>query len=337
MSKNYYDILGVDRNASESDIKKAFRKLSLKYHPDRNPGDKEAEQKFKEINAAYQCLSNPEKKQHYDMFGTDDDTMSGGGGGGFGDMYDMFKEFSHFGGFGGFGRPSRPTVTPGESLRINISITLEEIYCGGEKTIKYWRDIKCDECDGKGGTDIEICPHCNGTGMITKTTRNGYMVRTETAPCRHCMGTGKVVKTKCEKCHGTGFKQQQEELKIKFGPFVQDGSTQLYSGKGNESKNGGPNGDLYIVFTYSASIPSNIKIGDKVVFEQIDIPYYDAILGCTYKVKLPDKTTQKVTIPECSQTNDLVRANSNYIYVINVKLPTKITSKEKDILKKLQR
>ena len=335
MERNYYDILGVDRNASEAEIKKAFKKLSLKYHPDRNPGDKEAEQKFKEINSAYQCLSDHDKRTHYDMFGTDDDNGMDAGDP-FANMYNMFSHgFRNFGGFGGFGR-QRSAKTPGESLRIAVTLSLEEIYKGGEKTIKYWRDVKCPECDGQGGTGIETCPYCHGTGMITKTTQNGFITRTESYPCNHCHGTGKIVKEKCSKCNGTGFDKVQEEIKIKFGSFIQDGAAQIYSGRGSDSNNGGPSGDLYIIFNYSSSIPKNIKIAGNQIFQLVDIPYYDAILGCEYDINLPDGTKQKVKIPECSNNNDVVRVNSNYRCVINLKMPTKLSSKEKEILKKLR-
>lgn len=260
--KDYYDLLGVDKTASDSEIKKAYRKLAMKYHPDKfsNESDKkrkEAEDKFKEINEAYQILSDSEKRSKYDRFGhaafENGGGTSGGFGGfggfeGFGGAEDIFSSFFG-GGFGGT-RSSRGPE-PGDDLRVDISITLEEVAEGGEKEIKYTRMGKCSKCKGSGaepGSKMKTCPTCHGTGKIEKIQRTMLGNFKSVVECETCHGKGKIPETKCSKCHGTGIERENVKKKIKIPVGIHEGQRLRLSGMGDASTEGGENGDLYIFF-----------------------------------------------------------------------------------------
>jgi len=346
-SKDYYSILGVSRNATEDEIKKQYKKLALKYHPDRHANDpedkkKEAEEKFKEIAEAYSILSDPDKKLQYDRFGTVDgmpNMDAGMEGFGFGDIFDIFS---------GRGRRRGSGFTEvhedGATIEVRVPLSIEEIYNGGTKEIEYDIEVRCGHCAGKGGSGIEICPYCNGTGMVTETMRQGPgMIFQSSHPCGHCHGTGKIVKDTCPECHGTGTKKQHKKINITIPRGVQNGDRQKINEGGYESKDPkGRNGDLVITFVYAID-NSKYRINGNTLYELINVPYYDAILGCEKEITLPNKEKIKVKIPKCSKDSAQITVNGkgisygNYVAVVSITYPNAITSKEEDLLEKIRK
>ena len=355
-NKDLYDILGVSKNASETEIKKAYRKGALRYHPDRqaNKTDKEkkeAEEKFKELSFAYSILSDPEKKKRYDQFGITDDQQQMGGF----DPSDIFKHF--MGGFGGmfdddndmfgsfFGRRSNRQQSrgpqKGQSIRMQIPVDITKICTGVHRDIEYDIQIKCSTCNGKGGEGIETCPHCHGTGMITETHQHGFSIIQNSHPCQYCEGTGKIIKSKCKKCNGTGFETKTVKVRVDIPCGFNNGYQQLFSGKGYESKDGGQTGDLLLEFIYQYDT-SKYSIQGNTIYEIIEVPYYDCIIGCEKTVELPNKEKIKIEIPEYSKDNTLIPTykyfgTKSYCYVIRVKMPTYIKKSEKELLKQIQK
>ena len=261
--RDYYEVLGVDKNVTPDELKKAYRKKALQYHPDRNPGDKEAEEKFKEAAEAYDVLSNPDKKARYDQFGHAGLDGQGGFGGGagmnmedifshFGDLFGDFfgggSGFSGFSGFGGGGQRRRPT-TRGTNLRIKVKLSLEEIDHGCEKKIKVSKYVPCSTCGGSGakGNAVETCSHCHGTGVVTKIQRTILGQMQTQSVCPHCGGQGQVIKDKCPHCHGDGIVRTEEIIPINIPAGVQDGIQLSLSGKGNAAPRGGIPGDLIVL------------------------------------------------------------------------------------------
>ena len=356
-NKDLYEILGLSRNASDNDIKKAYKKLALKYHPDRQGGKsdkekKEAEEKFKEVSWAYDILSNPEKKQRYDQFGITDDQQQMSGGfdpseifkhfmGGFDSMFD--DDDSPFGTFFNGRRSRQPRgPQPGQSIRMQIPVSIEEICNGVHRDIEYNIQAKCSSCHGTGGDGVETCQYCHGTGMITETQQMGFSIIQNSHPCHYCGGTGKTIKHKCSKCNGTGFETKTVKVHVDINPGFENGYQQMFNGKGYESKDGGHNGDLLLDFIYQYDT-SKYSIQGSNIYEIIDIPYYDCILGCKNKeVTLPNNDKIKINIPEYSKNHTLVQTNKRfgrmgYIYVIKVKMPTYIRDKEKELLEQIKK
>jgi len=245
-NKNYYDILGVSKNASDSEIKSAFRKLSKKYHPDvcKEAG---AEEKFKEVNEAYSILSDPEKKQMYDTYGTVDPNMMGGGG------FDPFAEMDPFGHFhnpfAGFGTSSQRMKEKGEDLKVTIELTFDEIYTGVHKKIKLNKQVKCHRCNGSGSETNATtqCSKCHGTGMYTQTMRRGYSIMQNTSICPDCHGTGTVIKDPCPNCGGTGLETQKVDVEFDVPAGMYENAYFLVRGKGNDGPHRGVPGDLLVV------------------------------------------------------------------------------------------
>ncbi len=296
--RDYYEVLGVEKTATEAEIKKAYRKKAIQYHPDKNPGDKEAEDKFKEAAEAYEILSNADKRARYDQFGHAGVGGAGGDGGfgGFGgqgmSMDDIFSMFGDVfgggggfgGGFGGFGgggsRRSQPRRFRGSDLRIRVKMTLKEIAEGAEKKIKIKKYVNCDHCHGtgaEGNSDSETCPSCNGSGakIVNQQTILGTMQTQVT--CTTCHGEGKIIKNKCKKCSGEGIMQGEEVVTINIPAGVQDGMQLSMSGKGNAGKHNGVPGDLIILIS---EIPDKelIRDGNNLVYNLLlDVP--TAILG----------------------------------------------------------
>lgn len=355
-NKDLYEILGLSRDASESDIKKAYKKLAVKYHPDRQGGKsdtekKAAEEKFKEVSLAYSILSNPEKKQRYDQFGITDDQqqMSGGFdpseifrhfmGGMFGEMDD---DNDPFGSFFGRGRNQQQRGPQrGQSIRMQIPVSIEEICNGIHRDIEYDIQAKCSKCNGTGGDGVETCPHCHGTGMITETQRTGWGIMQNSHPCQYCGRTGKIMKHKCSKCHGTGLETKTVNVRVDISSGFENGYQQMFNGKGYESKDGGDNGDLLLEFIYQYDT-SKYSVQGNNIYEIIEIHYYDCILGCEKEVTLPSNDKVKINIPKYSKDNTLVQTGKrfgymNYIYVVKVKMPTYIRDKEKDLLKQIKK
>ena len=354
-NKNLYDILGVSNTASEDEIKKAYKKLAIKYHPDRQGGksDKEkqeAEEKFKEIGAAYAILSDPNKRQRYDAYGTVDEDMMAGTGF---DIGDLFKHMmGGFGGFEGFfgnrGGFRQEYPEQAKSIQVNIPLNIEQIFIGYSHEIEYDADYRCSECHGSGGTGVETCPHCHGTGVITRTQQSGFGIIQHQSPCPYCGGTGKTIKNKCSKCNGTGIIRGKKKCKIEFRPGVENGDYKVYKGYGNEGKDSRTqNGNLIAVPVYNID-ETKYKVTDRAVYELIEVSYYDCILGAEIKHKLPNGKEVIVKIPEYSKDGTQVvlkgegikLQNSygygNYIFIIKPKIPTYIKAEEKELLKKIK-
>lgn len=261
MPRDYYDILGVDKNASEKELKKAYRKKAMKYHPDRNPDDPEAEKKFKEASEAYDVLSDPEKRRRYDQFGHaglgEDGSGRRGRGRGFHDIEDIFDAFNDiFGGARGAGRgrqrSKRQRGRPGSDLRVTLPLTLEEIAEGTEKNLKLQKYLECEACGGSGaeggleGENYAMCPRCDGTGEIRQVSRSVFGQMVNVQPCPRCEGDGRIIKETCSECGGEGRMQGEETLTVNVPAGVMEGNYLTISGAGNAGRRGGPSGDLRI-------------------------------------------------------------------------------------------
>ena len=261
--RDYYEVLGVDKNASEDEIKKAYRKLAIKYHPDRNPDNKEAEEKFKEAAEAYEVLHDAQKRKQYDQFGFDGPQGSGFGGFGAGgmkmdDIFSMFGDifgghgdgFGGFGGFGGGDGGSRQRVYRGSDLRLKVKLSLQDVASGVTKKFKVRKDIVCDDCHGTGaepGHVPETCPTCHGAGMVNRTVRSMFGMMTTQSECPTCHGEGTVIKNKCHKCGGTGTVKGEEVVEVKIPAGVEEGMVINMSGKGNAGPRNGVNGDIQVI------------------------------------------------------------------------------------------
>ena len=349
-NKDYYSILGVNRNASDDEIKSAYKKNALKYHPDRHANDseekkKEAEEKFKEIAEAYSVLSDPEKKNMYDTYGTvDENMMNGFGPGGF-----------HFGGinpediFDTFmGRRSRRNSyreihEPGATLNYTLGVDIKDIYNGGSKNIDYDIEIRCGHCGGAGGHGVKTCPYCHGTGMITETRQNGWITSSTTRPCNHCHGKGTIVEEVCKECGGSGVKKQHKNINVNIPKGVQNGQQIKIDNGGYESHDPkGATGDLIVTFVYKFD-ESKYRVNGSTLYELVDVPYYDVILGAEKEITLPNDEKIKVKIPKCSKDgNQIVVHNKginhgNYVMVVNVTYPSTISSKEEKHLEDIRK
>lgn len=360
--RDYYEVLGLSKNASSDDIKKSYRKLAKKYHPDINK-EAGAEEKFKEINEAYEVLSDPQKKQIYDQYGHAGlenggmggfEGFSGFGGGGFTDINDIFETF--MGGMGGFsnfgfgGNRSSRSNSPikGENRYMQMSIEFLEAVKGIKKTITISVDKKCEHCDGTGAkskNDIETCKTCNGTGKVTRQTRTAFGVMQTVADCPDCNGTGKHIKNKCPNCNGTGYINKKENVEVNIPAGISSGQQVRLSGYGERGYNGGPNGDLYIEIVVKPH-KYFVREGNDI-YITVPISAIDATLGC--KVDVPTCNGDvSLTIPPGSQPGQRLRIKgygvkslrSNQVgdqYVeLKVEIPTKLSKEEKDLYKKLQ-
>lgn len=357
VQKDYYEILGVSRDATDKEISKKFKSLALKYHPDRQNGrseeeKKDAEEKFKEINEAYDVLSNPDKRKQYDMFGTVDGRMGGGspfdGFGGFGGFEDVFNMF---GGRGGF-HQQQQQARPGKSVQMNIPLNIDDIYLGCTKKVKFKKDVRCMTCHGAGGTDVKTCPHCHGTGRIVKQTQNGFAIYRQEMPCTHCDGTGKTVGKVCPTCHGSGFKQEETIVEVTFPAGVQENQYIEMPDMGSESKHRtGQNGSFIAIAKYNYDKNRYTVTGLDIV-EKIHIDYVDALLGTTYKLTLPDGKELDVHIKECTEYGKKlvlrgrgIKAKNQfgqemtgdyYLHVV-YDVPSKLSAEEKKLLEKIKK
>ena len=350
--RDYYEVLGLSKGADEASIKKAYRTLAKKYHPDMNPDNAEAEQKFKEVNEAYIVLSDPDKKAKYDQFGhAAFDQTAGGGYGGyggfsdFGDIGDIFSSFfgGGFGGFGGSSSSRRNAPQRGEDIGVHITLTFEEAAFGVKKDITYKKIQKCDECHGSGaqkGTHAETCSACGGSGQRRVMQRMGGMQFQTTVTCDSCRGTGKIIKNPCSNCSGTGYVRINKTLSVDIPAGIDNGERIALRGQGSDGRNGGPAGDLIISVTIK---PHKIFKRERYnVYCDVPITVAEATLGAEISVPTLDGE-QKYNIPEGTQpgTQFTLKGkgiqNLNYpnrkgdlIFTTVVEIPKGLSSKQKD-------
>jgi len=348
--RDYYEVLGVAKSASQDEIKKSYRKLAMKYHPDRNPGDKEAEAKFKEATEAYEVLKDEQKRASYDQYGHGAFSQGGGGGHGGGfdgfDFNDIFSNFSDiFGDIGGRQSRSRSSATRGSDIRYNLEISLSEAFGGINEKISFTIPSKCDSCNGTGsknGAKPTQCKSCNGRGKIR--AQQGFFIVEKT--CTTCHGMGEVISDPCNSCKGEGRVNKKRTLSVKIPAGVEDGSRIRLANEGEAGQRGGPNGDLYVYISIRKH-EFFVRKGDDIHFE-IPIKFTTAALGGSIEIPTIDGTKAKLQIPEGSQNNDQFRLKSKGMSVmnsggrrgdmyvkINIEIPIKLSSEEKDLIKKL--
>ncbi|NBI10761.1 molecular chaperone DnaJ [Colidextribacter sp. OB.20] len=351
--RDYYEVLELGKGASVEEIKKAYRRLAKKYHPDMNPGDKTAESKFKEVNEAYSILSDPEKKARYDQFGFSgvDPSYGGGGAGGMGfgmgdiDLGDIFGSFfgGGFGGFGG-GGSRRSGPQKGESLRVNLSLTFEEAAFGCTKEIELSRTESCEECQGSGcapGTNPETCSDCGGRGTVRVQQRMGGMAFSSTAPCSKCRGTGRIIHTPCKKCGGAGSVKKKQRVPVTIPAGIDDGQAVSMRGQGNAGSNGGPAGDLLVRVQIKPD-PRFRRDGTAVLYE-CPISFYQAAMGAQLEIPTIDGKV-KYDLPAGTQTGTTFRLRGKGIpelrggrrgdqYVtVKVQVPTSLNAEQREAL-----
>ncbi len=350
---DYYEVLGVSRDASKDDIKRAFRRLARKYHPDVNkePG---AEERFKEINRAYEILYEPETRARYDRFGEAGVSSGAGAGypdfgdmGGFADIFESF--FSGFAGTG-VGTQGRRTRGPvrGDDLRLDLKLGFREAVFGGEKEIRIPHLEFCNTCNGTGakpGTRPRTCPTCSGTGQVRRATRTPFGSFTQVSTCPTCNGEGQVIEEKCETCGGVGRTQETKKLKITIPPGVDNGTRLRVSKEGDAGMRGGPPGDLY-VYLFLEEDPEFRREGINILSE-IKVSYLQAILGCRLEVNTVDGPTE-LTIPAGTQPNTVLTleghgvpklgnpvSRGDHLITIEIDIPTRVTAEERELLTKL--
>lgn len=355
--RDYYEVLGVSRNADAAEIKKAYRKLALQYHPDKNPGNKEAEEKFKEAAEAYDVLSNEEKRRRYDQFGH---AGMGNGAGGFGaggmsmdDIFshfgDIFGSFGGFGGFGGGGRHSARRVNRGTNLRVKVKLTLEEIATGVEKKIKvkkYIADTHCQGTGAKDGTSYSTCSTCHGSGQVTRiqNTILGQMQTTSTCPT--CSGEGKIISEKCPFCNGEGILMSEEVITLNIPAGVGEGMQLSLSGKGNAARRGGVNGDL-IVLIEEKEHPQLIRDGNDLLYNAF-VSFPEAVLGSSVEIPTLDGKV-KVKVDAGTQPGKILRlrgkglpdvngyGKGDLLVKISVWIPKNLSKEDKKVVENLEK
>ena len=357
--RDYYEVLGVDKNATEDQIKKAYRKIAIKYHPDRNPGDKNAEEKFKEAAEAYDVLHDPQKRQQYDQFGFDGPGMGGFGGGfsgGFSmdDIFSMFGDvFGGRGGFGGFGggRSRQPAQFRGADLRLKVKLTLQEIATGTTKKFKVRKDVSCPHCHGSGaeaGSSSETCPNCHGSGVEIRTQQSIFGMMQTQSTCHVCGGEGTIIKNKCAHCHGEGVVKGEEVVEINIPAGVAEGMVVNVPGKGNAGRHNGVNGDIQ-VFIEEEPNDTFIRDGNNLLYNllldfptaalggTVDIP---TIEGNTVKIKIEPGTQPGKTLRLRDKGLDPVRGYSNekgdLIVNISVYVPKTLSKEERKALEQFK-
>ena len=360
--RDYYEVLGVDKKASEEEIKKAYRKIAIKYHPDRNPGSKEAEEKFKEAAEAYDVLHDPQKRQQYDQFGFDAGKM-GGFGGGFSTDFSMDDIFSMFGdvfggrggfsGFSGFGGSQRQATRQhrGNDLRLKVKLTLQEIATGTTKKFKVRKDIACPHCHGsgaEGNSGSETCPTCHGQGYVIRTSQSLFGMMQSQTTCPTCHGEGKVIKNKCTHCHGDGVVKGEEVVEINIPAGVAGGMVVNVPGKGNAGKHNGLNGNIQVLIEEE---PNNtfVRDGQDIIYNllldfptaalggQVDIPTID---GQKVRIKIEPGTQPGKTLRLRSKGLPAVqgygRGMGDLIVNVSVYVPKTLSRQEKEMLESMK-
>ena len=353
--RDYYEVLGVDKSASEDEIKRAYKKMARKYHPDLNPDNKEAEEKFKEVNEAYEVLSDSDKKARYDQFGfagVDPNYGAGAGGGAygaggfdFGDLGDIFGSFFG-GGFGGGQRRNPNAPQRGESIRLSVTISFEEAAFGCEKEVSVDRYETCAVCHGSGcadGTSPEVCPDCHGSGQVQVRRQTPMGVFATTSPCGRCGGKGRIIKTPCTACRGSGLERKRRTIQAKIPAGIDNGQTISIRGQGHAGKNGGPSGDLLITITVR---PHELfrREGTSVLCEA-PITFAQAVLGAELEIPTIDGKV-KYDLPEGTQSGTTFRLKGKGIPELNgrgrgdqyvtvyIETPRNLNREQKEALKK---
>lgn len=361
--RDYYEVLGVDKSASADEIKKAYRKKAIQYHPDKNPGDKEAEEKFKEAAEAYEVLSNPDKRARYDQFGHEGMSGAGGFGGGFGggqgmsmdDIFSMFGDifgghggFGGFSGFGGGGSSQAQRKFRGSDLRVKVKLSLKDIANGTTKKFKLKKYVPCSHCHGtgaEGNSGTETCPTCKGSGHILRTQQSIFgMMQTQTV-CPQCNGEGKIIKNKCKECGGEGIVYGEEVVEVKIPAGVAEGMQLSMSGKGNAGRHNGIPGDLLIQIEEEPH-PELIRDENDLVYNLLlSIPM--AVLGSTVEIPTIDGKA-KVKIEPGTQPGKVLRlrgkglpnvngyGNGDLLVNVSVYIPETLSKDEKNALEKMQ-
>ena len=363
--RDYYEVLGVQKGCTDDELKKAYRQLAKKYHPDLNPGDKDAEAKFKEVNEAYAVLSDSEKRARYDQFGhAGVDPNYGGGAGGagfggfdFGDIGDIFDSFfgggggfgGGFGGFGGSSRSANPNAPrKGQDIRVRITLTFDEAVHGCKKKITITRQQECTECHGSGcaaGSSPETCPDCGGRGFVIRQQRTPFGVMQTQQPCSRCGGKGKLIKNPCKSCHGSGTIAVKKTLEANVPAGIDDDQGFRLSGMGNAGTNGGPAGDVIVAVTVQ---PSEVFQRDENnIYVVFPITYSQAVLGDTITVPSIDGKVE-VNVPEGTQSGTTFRLRGKGVQYVNgrgrgdmyvkceVEIPKKLSRTQREALKKFE-
>ena len=356
--RDYYEVLGVEKGASAEEIKKAYRKKAMKYHPDRNPGDKEAEEKFKELGEAYEVLSDDDKRARYDQFGfagVDPNYGAGQGGAGFGGGFGGFGGFGDFGDifgdlFGGGARRTNAQSVPrrGDNVGVRLELTFEEAAFGVEKEVTYPRIENCSACNGTGSADgvIETCSQCRGTGQVRTTQSFMGMTMQSTSECPQCGGRGKIIKNPCNTCRGKGKVRRNHKVKVKVPAGVDVGQSVRAAGEGNVGYNGGPNGDLLVEISIRRH--PLFQREDRDVLCEVPISFTQAALGATIQVPTLDGKVP-FDIPEGTQTGrefvlrekgipdvNNPRRRGNHRFTVVVETPTHLTKEQKELLRQLE-
>ena len=358
--RDYYEVLGVEKNASADEIKKAYRKKAIQYHPDKNPGDKAAEEKFKEAAEAYEVLSDPQKRQRYDQFGHAGMGGAGGFSGGGMSMEDIFSHFGDiFGGagfdlgdlFGGGGRSRGPRVRRGSDMRVKVRLTLEEIATGCEKKIKVRKQVQCKSCNGTGSEDgrTETCPTCKGTGRTVRQQRGIFGMMQVQAECETCHGEGQIIKNKCAKCNGEGVMRDEEIITINIPAGVAAGMQLTMQGKGNAAPHGGIAGDLLILIEEEQHKDFIRQDSDLIYNLLLDMP--TAILGG--QIQIPTLSGEaRITITPGTQPGKVLRmrgkglpridqygrtyGTGDLLINVGVYIPERLSKDERKLIEKLQ-